>query len=98
MGEYGTPNIDIEEGYIEIEYNGRRDLLPFPKQPGSFYHLSKVHDRHNMWGSCKMLGVCATDVNQGLGYGPMTDEKGWEKAVSNRLDIEEVLGTVLDGF
>ena len=47
MGEYGTPNIDIEEGYIRIEHNGRSDLLPFPKQPGSFYHLSKVHDSHN---------------------------------------------------
>src|SRR2546430_6128835 len=44
MGEYGTPNIDIEEGYIAIEHNGRKDVVPFPKQPGSFYHLSKVHD------------------------------------------------------
>jgi UDP-sulfoquinovose synthase len=48
MGEYGTPNIDIEEGYINIEHNGRKDTLPFPKQPGSFYHLSKVHDSHNL--------------------------------------------------
>ena len=47
MGEYGTPNIDIEEGYIEITHRGRTDVLPFPKQPGSFYHLSKVHDSHN---------------------------------------------------
>ena len=48
MGEYGTPNIDIEEGFIEIEHNGRSDRLPFPKVPGSFYHLTKVHDSHNI--------------------------------------------------
>src|SRR5213079_201192 len=47
MGEYGTPNIDIEEGFIEVEHNGRADYLPFPKLPGSIYHLSKVHDSHN---------------------------------------------------
>jgi UDP-sulfoquinovose synthase len=54
MGEYGTPNIDIEEGYIAIEHNGRKDVVPFPKQPGSFYHLSKVHDSHNMMFACKI--------------------------------------------
>ncbi len=48
MGEYGTPNIDIEEGYLDIEHRGRTDRLPFPKLPGSFYHLSKVHDTHNI--------------------------------------------------
>jgi UDP-sulfoquinovose synthase len=57
MGEYGTPNIDIEEGYITIEHNGRKDLLPYPKQPGSFYHLSKVHDSHNMMFACKIWGT-----------------------------------------
>ncbi|HKD74816.1 MAG TPA: NAD-dependent epimerase/dehydratase family protein, partial [Ktedonobacterales bacterium] len=61
MGEYGTPNIDIEEGYIEIEHNGRKDRLPFPKQPGSFYHLSKVHDSHNIAFTCKIWGLRATD-------------------------------------
>ena len=54
MGEYGTPNIDIEEGYITIEHNGRKDVLPFPKQAGSFYHLSKVHDSHNMMFACRI--------------------------------------------
>jgi len=66
MGEYGTPNIDIEEGYITIEHNGRKDLLPFPKQAGSFYHLSKVHDSHNMMFACKAWGLRATDLNQGV--------------------------------
>ena len=74
MGEYGTPNIDIEEGYIEIEHNGRKDVLPFPKQPGSFYHLSKVHDSHNMMFACKIWKLRATDLNQGVVYGTVTDE------------------------
>ncbi len=52
MGEYGTPNIDIEEGYITIEHNGRKDTLPYHKQTGSFYHLSKVHDSLNIHFSC----------------------------------------------
>ena len=69
MGEYGTPNIDIEEGYIEIEHNGRKDTLPFPKQPGSFYHLSKVHDSHNIHVRLPHLGLRATDLNQGVVYG-----------------------------
>ena len=57
MGEYGTPNIDIEEGYIEIKHNGRSDTLPFPKLPGSFYHLSKVHDSHNIHFACRVWGL-----------------------------------------
>src|SRR5713101_6413433 len=64
MGEYGTPNIDIEEGYIAIEHNGRKDVVPFPKQPGSFYHLSKVHDSHNIMFACKIWGIRATDLNR----------------------------------
>ncbi|MGZ5299964.1 MAG: NAD-dependent epimerase/dehydratase family protein, partial [Actinomycetota bacterium] len=54
MGEYGTPNIDIEEGFLEIHHNGRSDYLPFPKVPGSFYHLSKVHDSHNIQFACRV--------------------------------------------
>ena len=98
MGEYGTPNIDIEEGYISIEHNGRRDVLPFPKQPGSFYHLSKVHDSHNMMFTCKIWGLRATDLNQGVVYGTMTDEVALDEALINRLDYDEVFGTVLNRF
>jgi UDP-sulfoquinovose synthase len=98
MGEYGTPNIDIEEGYITVEHNGRRDVLPFPKQPGSFYHLSKVHDSHNMMFACKIWGVRATDLNQGVVYGTMTEEVGLDEALINRLDYDEVFGTVLNRF
>src|SRR5580658_1040167 len=98
MGEYGTPNIDIEEGYITIEHNGRKDTLPYPKQPGSFYHLSKVHDTHNITFTCKIWGLRATDLNQGVVYGTTTDEVGMDEALINRFDYDEVFGTVLNRF
>jgi len=98
MGEYGTPNIDIEEGYITVEHNGRKDVLPYPKQPGSFYHLSKVHDSHNMMFTCKIWGLRATDLNQGVVYGTMTDEVAMDDALVNRFDYDDVFGTVLNRF
>jgi UDP-sulfoquinovose synthase len=98
MGEYGTPNIDIEEGYITIEHNGRKDTLPFPKQPGSFYHLSKVHDSHNITFACKIWGLRSTDLNQGVVYGTVTDEASMDEALINRFDYDEVFGTVLNRF
>jgi UDP-sulfoquinovose synthase len=98
MGEYGTPNIDIEEGFITIEHNGRKDTLPFPKQPGSFYHLSKVHDSHNITFTCKVWGLRATDLNQGVVYGTITNEVEMDEALINRFDYDEVFGTVLNRF
>jgi len=98
MGEYGTPNIDIEEGYITIEHNGRKDILPYPKQAGSFYHLSKVHDSHNIMFCCKIWGLRATDLNQGVVYGTMTDEVALHEALINRFDYDEVFGTVLNRY
>jgi UDP-sulfoquinovose synthase len=98
MGEYGQPNIDIEEGYIEIEHNGRKDVLPFPKQPGSWYHLSKVHDSHNIHFACKIWGLRATDLNQGVVYGTVTAQTERDPRLMNRFDYEEVFGTVLNRF
>jgi UDP-sulfoquinovose synthase len=98
MGEYGTPNIDIEEGYIEIEHKGRRDTLPFPKMPGSLYHLSKVHDSHNIHFACRIWGLRATDLNQGVVYGIETDETAREERLSTRFDYDETFGTVLNRF
>jgi UDP-sulfoquinovose synthase len=98
MGEYGTPNIDIEEGYITIEHNGRKDTLPYPKQPGSFYHLSKVHDSHNIHFACKIWGLRATDLNQGIVYGVLTEETGMDEMLINRLDYDGVFGTALNRF
>lgn len=98
MGEYGTPNIDIEEGYITITHNGRTDTLPYPKQASSFYHLSKVHDSNNIAFTCKAWGVRATDLNQGVVYGMRTDETAMHEELSNRFDYDGVFGTALNRF
>jgi len=98
MGEYGTPNIDIEEGFIEIEHNGRKDRLPYPKQPGSFYHLSKVHDSHNIMFTCRTWGLTATDLNQGVVYGSGTPETDLHPELRTRFDYDDIWGTVLNRF
>jgi UDP-sulfoquinovose synthase len=98
MGEYGTPNIDIEEGYIEIEHKGRMDTLPFPKLPGSMYHLSKVHDSHNIHFACRIWNLRATDLNQGVVYGIRTDETDLDERLCTRFDYDEVFGTALNRF
>jgi UDP-sulfoquinovose synthase len=98
MGEYGTPNIDIEEGYLEVEHHGRRDVLPFPKLPGSLYHLSKVHDSHNIHFACRAWDLGATDLNQGVVYGLQTDETARDERLITRFDYDEVFGTALNRF
>jgi UDP-sulfoquinovose synthase len=98
MGEYGTPNIDIEEGFIEIEYNGRKDVVPYPKQPGSFYHLSKVHDSHNILFACRVWKLRSTDLNQGVVYGIETDETALHKDLATSFHYDEVFGTALNRF
>jgi UDP-sulfoquinovose synthase len=98
MGEYGTPNIDIEEGYLEVEHNGRRDVLPYPKQPGSFYHLSKVHDSHNILFACRAWGLRATDLNQGVVYNVQTEHTALDERLYGRFDYDGVFGTALNRF
>src|ERR1700756_2416372 len=98
MGEYGTPNIDIGEAFIEIEHNGRKDRLPYPKQPGSFYHLSKVHDSHNIHFVCRIWGLRATDLNQGVVYGTGIPESEMHPELRTRFDYDDVWGTVLNRF
>ena len=98
MGEYGTPNIDIEEGFIEIEHKGRTDTLPFPKLPGSLYHCSKVHDSTNVHFACRIWGLRATDLNQGVVYGVQTEETAGDDRLATRFDYDEVFGTVLNRF
>jgi UDP-sulfoquinovose synthase len=96
MGEYGTPNIDIEEGWLEVEHNGRRDRVLYPKRPGSFYHLSKVHDSHNIEFGCRIWGMRATDLNQGVVYGADTEQTKLDPRLATRFDYDGVFGTVLN--
>lgn len=98
MGEYGTPNIDIEEGYLDVEHKGRRDRLPYPKQPGSLYHLSKVHDSDNILFACRTWGLRSTDLNQGVVYGIETDETCRDERLVTRFDYDESFGTALNRF
>ena len=98
LGEYGTPNIDIEEGWLEVEHHGRRDRLPFPKQAGSFYHLSKVHDSNNIEFACRVWGLRATDLNQGVVYGIETNETETHPELLTSFHYDAVFGTALNRF
>jgi UDP-sulfoquinovose synthase len=98
MGEYGTPNIDIEEGWLTVSHNGRTDRMLYPKRPGSFYHLSKVHDSHNIEFTCRVWGLRATDLNQGVVYGQQTEETARDDRLATRFDYDAVFGTVLNRF
>jgi UDP-sulfoquinovose synthase len=98
MGEYGCPNIDIEEGFIEIEHKGRTDTLPFPKLPHSWYHASKVADSTNIHFASRVYGLRATDLNQGVVYGVSTEESDIDPRLVTRFDYDEQFGTALNRF
>ncbi len=98
MGEYGTPNIDIEEGFLTITHNGRTDTLPYPKLPHSFYHLSKVADSYNIHFTTRVWNFRATDLNQGVVYGVATDETVLDPRLATRFDYDSVWGTALNRF
>jgi UDP-sulfoquinovose synthase len=98
MGEYGTPNVDIPEGFFEIEYRGRRDRLPFPRQAGSWYHWSKVHGSNNIMFACKIWNLRATDIMQGVVFGSRIDEMGDDERLLTRLDFDQAFGTAVNRY
>jgi UDP-sulfoquinovose synthase len=98
MGEYGTPDIDIEEGFLEVHHKGRSDVVPYPKQPGSFYHASKVHDSVNIQLASRIWDLRATDLNQGVVYGIHTDDTAADERLLTRFDYDEIFGTTLNRF
>jgi len=98
MGEYGQPNIDIEEGWLEVEHKGRKDRMVYPKRPGSFYHCSKVHDSVNLEFGCRIWGMRVTDLNQGVVYGAETEQTKLDPRLATRFDYDGVFGTVLNRF
>ena len=97
MGEYGTPKMDIPEGFFEIEFRGRNDRLPFPRQPGSWYHLTKVHDTYNIMFACKIWDLRSTDIMQGVVHGILTNDMVNDSLLT-RFDFDEVWGTALNRF
>jgi UDP-sulfoquinovose synthase len=99
MGEYGTPNVDIPEGFFDIEYRGRKDRLPFPRQANSMYHLSKVHDSANVTFACRVWGLRSTDIMQGVVYGTrVTAMDTSDPRASTRLDFDQCFGTALNRY
>jgi UDP-sulfoquinovose synthase len=97
MGEYGTPDIEIPEGFFEVDYRGRRDSLPFPRQAGSWYHWSKVFDSGDVMFASRIWGLKSTDVMQGVIYGTRTPEITNDRLLT-RFDFDEVWGTALNRF
>ena len=98
MGEYGTPNVDIPEGFFEIEFRGRRDRFPFPRQAGSWYHWSKVHGSNNVMFACKIWNISATDIMQGVVFGTRIDEMNLDERLLTRFDFDQVFGTSVNRY
>jgi UDP-sulfoquinovose synthase len=98
MGEYGTPNIDIPEGFIDIEFHGRQDRLSFPRQAGSWYHWSKVYGSYSIAFAVKLWDLRATDVMQGIVVGSRLSENRSDERFCTRLDFDEAFGTVVNRF
>jgi UDP-sulfoquinovose synthase len=98
MGVYGTPNIDIEEGYLEIDYKSRRHKFLYPKSPGSLYHLTKAQDGDLLYFYCRMWDIRATDLNQGPVYGLETEESRQDERLAPIFNYDDIFGTVLNRF
>lgn len=105
MGEYGTPNIDIEEGWIQIEHRGRKDKFLFPRQASSIYHTSKIMDTDLLWFGVRMWNLRVTDLMQGPVYGIETDESAIARqlgpqssVLSTIFNYDEIFGTIINRF
>lgn len=98
MGEYGTPNIDIEEGWIDVEHNGRKQKFLYPRQAGSLYHTTKVLDTDLLWFYVRTYGLAVTDLMQGPVYGLATDEADLDERLMPNFHYDDIFGTVLNRF
>jgi UDP-sulfoquinovose synthase len=98
MGEYGTPNVDIPEGFFTIDYRGRTETLPFPRQAGSWYHQTKVHDSNNIMLACRIWGLRSTDIMQGVVFGTRIDPMSDDERLVTRFDFDQCFGTAINRF
>lgn len=98
MGEYGTPKIDIEEGWIEISHKGKKDTFLFPRQASSIYHTSKIMDTDLLWFGTRMWKLRVTDLMQGPVYGILTEESKLDENLKTHFNYDEVFGTVINRF
>jgi UDP-sulfoquinovose synthase len=98
MGEYGTPNIDIEEGWLDVEHNGRQHTFLYPRQAGSLYHTTKIMDTDLLWFYVRTWGLRVTDLMQGPVYGIFTAESAPDERLLPFFNYDEIFGTVLNRF
>jgi len=98
MGEYGTPNIDIEEGWIDINHKGRSHRFLFPRQASSLYHTTKIMDTDLLWFGVRMWDLRVTDLMQGPVYGLETEEAEIDDRLQTIFNYDEVFGTILNRF
>ena len=98
MGEYGTPDLDIPEGFFDLEFRGRTARMMFPRKAGSWYHQSKVHDTNNVEMACRVWGTRSTDIMQGVVYGTRWDEMGADPRLRTRFDFDQCFGTAINRF
>jgi len=98
MGEYGTPDIDIEEGWIDIEHKGRRQKFLYPRQAGSLYHTTKVLDTDLLWFYVRTFGIGVTDLMQGPVYGLSTPEADLDEGLMPNFHYDDIFGTLVNRF
>jgi UDP-sulfoquinovose synthase len=98
MGEYGTPNVDIEEGWLDVHHNGRSDKMLFPRAAGSLYHTTKILDTDLLWFYVRMNKLRVTDLMQGPVYGISTDETRFNRLLGTRFHYDDIFGTLLNRF
>jgi len=98
MGEYGTPNIDIEEGWLQIQHKGKKDKFLFPRQASSLYHTTKIMDTDLMWFAVRMWDLRITNLMQGPVYGMETEDSVIDKRLRTLFNYDEIFGTIINRF
>ncbi len=98
MGEYGTPNIDIEEGWLDVHHNGREQRFLYPRQASSLYHTTKIMDTDLLWYYVRMWGLRVTDLMQGPVYGIFSEESRRDDRLLTFFNYDELFGTVVNRF
>ncbi len=98
MGEYGTPNIDIEEGWITVQHKGREDKFLYPRQAGTLYHTTKVLDTDLLWFYVRTYGLRVSDLMQGPVYGVQTEQTHLDHRLALNFHYDDIFGTVVNRF
>jgi len=98
LGEWSTPNMPIPEGFFRVKHEGMEDILPFPRQGHSIYHVSKIQTTDNVWFACRTWVMKVTDVHQGVVVGTRISEMPDDSRLRTRFDIDECFGTVVNRF